>query len=225
MIASCDAFIEGKPKLLVDVLEHILKGHPVRVALESNEATFRTLIEICWFDKCIPEVCLVVNPGQLRGHGRFGFIDLFVVPSIRGTESCVAVIELKNVTLLGILRAAGNNEPTYGDKDSLRQKLSTETGSQLLEREFCYWDRKTQTYIKTSIKASREEAIGQVNRYLRIAREGMVKPDCAGILDARISCKKGKDRLEGHVVMCIGGTRVLTWRAGQQRSLYSFQRA
>jgi len=230
MTASCGAFVNGKPELFVEILEEFFRKRPVRSVFDSNEANLQSVIEICWFEEgtCLPELCLVVNPAKTRGDGRFGFIDLFIASSPESHASTVALIELKQVTLHGLCRALtanANEEPSSATMESLRKKLEKETENKLLQRTFCYWDKSVKKWCKSSILNFKQAAVGQVNNYLRVAKNGAVRGAHGGILDKRIICEKGEDCLVGYVVIGIGGTRVLTWEVGREQTQYSFRKA
>jgi hypothetical protein len=106
-IQSRRALVEGNLRPFVDLLEHFFQGGPIRSVAESSESALQAVVESLCFDseRCIPEVCLVVDPTKAYGSGRFGFVDLLFVPATRSFESPVPVVELKNATLSGIWKA------------------------------------------------------------------------------------------------------------------------
>jgi hypothetical protein len=119
--------------------------------------------------------------------------------------------------------ATMNNEPSPAEKEALRDKLSLESESELLQRQFSFWDKITRSWHTESIQDVKEAAVQQAGKYLRVVKEGLVRGGSGGILDRRICCDEGADRLDGFVVMCIGDTRVLTWNAGTVSTLQSFR--
>jgi len=191
---------------------------------DSNEAALQAIIEAFWHKNCISELCLVVDPKRDVGEGRFGFVDLFLASLARSFASCIPVVELKNITLKGILRATGNEDPTVDELSALRSELKEATRQNLLQRQFCYWDSNLGNYQKQSIQDLVDGAIEQVNKYLRVLEKGQIN-SCskAGILHRRLRCENGADRLDGHVLVCIGGTRILVQKAGSMTTELSFQ--
>ena len=226
MTESCVAFISGNPKPFITVFQKLVQRQPVRALLDSSEAILRSLVDFCWFEdgRCLPELCLVKDAMKMRGQGRYGFIDLFIASPKTSSGGPIAAIELKNVTLSGIFKATTYAEFTYAAQESLRQKLMNETPEELLQRDYCYWDKESRSFVTKSIQTLQQEAIGQVNRYLQIAKLGPAQGPSRGIQDKRVAYHAGTNSLQGYVVMCIGGARILTWTAGHEEVPYVITR-
>jgi hypothetical protein len=101
MSAACSALIEGNSSPFVNSLERFLRSRPVRSARDSQESGLQSIVELCWFadGRCVPQMCLVADPTKEWGHGRFGFVDIFVASSARAPSVRMPVIELENVNL------------------------------------------------------------------------------------------------------------------------------
>jgi hypothetical protein len=231
MTSSCETFATGDEKPLVDVLEEFLQKRSVRSVSDLNEANLQSLIEICWFeeDRCLSELRLVVDPTKYPGEGRYGFVDLLIASSPASCGSPVPLIELKQVTLVGLCKASAvnaNHSPSYDAMDSLRKKLKEETVPQLLQREYCYWDKERRRFCRSSISELLERATKQVNGYLQVVKNGSAKGTNGGIHDKRIICTTGEDLLTAYVVIGIGGTRVIVKRVEEEEQTeYSFRKA
>jgi hypothetical protein len=208
MVQSRRALIVGDAAPIVDLLERFFQERPVRSVVDSNEAALQAIIEAFWHEGCISELCLVVDPNKDPGRGRFGFVDLFLAPPTGSSASHIPVVELKNVTLKGILRARGNTEATRPN---------------LLQKDFCYWDSNSGKYRQQSIQNLVGAAVKQLNKYLRVVKKGDTVSSRAGILDRRVRCRIGMDQLDGYVLVCIGGTRVVVQKAGTEMTQHSFQ--
>lgn len=218
--SSCTAFIDGDPIPFINGLESFYKSRNIRsITADSTESHLQVIIEAFWSEsrRCLSELCLVVDPTKASGNGRFGFIDLFVAPN-GSSGSAVPVIELKNLTIQSLLEAAKGTDP-----DDLRKTLLKESDDELLRRQFRYWDQVLQDWRTSSVKDVKDTATIQVQKYLRVAKEGSVGRNGCGILDSRIHCEDGKDRLDGYVVVCIGGTRILVWKAGMETTRSSYR--
>ena len=189
-----------------------------------NEAAFQAVVETVCFHttRCIPELCLLVDPTKRYGDGRFGFIDLFFAPPKESSASSLPVLELKIVTLKGLWKAT--RTCPGDDLTVLRAALKAESEEDLLNRQFCYWDMEARDWHKQSIQNLKDMALQQVCKYLRVLTNGVsATPAGAGICDRRVQCGEGMDCLRDHVMICIGGTRVLSWLAAIEQTVYSFK--
>jgi hypothetical protein len=226
---SCVAFINGNHSPLVEVLEEFLQKRPERSVFDPNDTNLQSLMEIFWFEegRCLPGLRLIVDPAKSYSEDCFGFVDLFVASSPESHGSSVALIELKQVTLVSLCKALAanpNQHTPYEAMESLRKKLKEEDASQLLQRAFCYWDEDRRRWYRSSISELLQKATQKVNNYLSIAKNGYVEGTRGCILDKRIICETGEDWLVGHVMICIGDTRIITLQVGKEQTRYSFRK-
>jgi hypothetical protein len=221
--------MNGSLRPLVDLLIQFFQERPYRSVTNSNEAAFQAVIEMICFDtvRCVPELCLLVDPTKQRGDGRFGFVDLFFAPPKEAFAASIPVLELKNVTLKGLwlaTRTCLDTEPSPGDLRALREVLKAESEEVLLNRQFCYWDKQGGDWVKQSIQNLKDAAFQQVRGYLGVLANGVSSTTTsAGICDCWVQCEEGRDSLLGHVIICIGGTHVLTWLAETKSTVYTFE--
>jgi hypothetical protein len=230
MTNSCATFINGNHSPLVEVLEKFFQKRPEGWVFGWKAADLQSLMEICWFGegRCVPGLHLIVDPTKACSEDCFGFVDLFVASSPESHGSSAALIELKHVTLDSLYKALVAGPDQYYSTEateSLRKKLKEEDASQLLERSFCYLDEERRQWCRSSISELLQKATQKVNNYLNVAKNGSVEGTHSGILDKRIICERGDDWLVGHIVICIGGTRVITFQVGKEQTRFSFRKA
>jgi hypothetical protein len=207
------SFVNGDVAPLVQVIENFLESRSVRAVKTASESMLQTIVELIWAedDRCTPELCLVTDPERQYGDGRLGFVDLFITGSV---GQSVPVIKFKNLTLLGFWKGMkGSMEPTLRNLESLRNDLHGEEEASLMRRDYCYWEESSQSWRTSTVQKLKDAGLEQLKKCLRVVRQGIVRSGSAGILDRRICCVEGDSRLDGYVVMCIGGTRVFGWKA------------
>jgi hypothetical protein len=174
----------------VDLLETFFQGRPPRSVKDSSESVLQAIIESLCFDSehCIPEVCLVVDPTKAYRSGRLGFVDLLFIPETDSFGSPVPVVELKNATLSGIWRAT-QASPSDGELIILRDALKSESEEELLQRQYCYWNKESSRWHQQSIRDLKNKAMQQIQAYLLVLGQGMTNSATAGILDRRLCCE------------------------------------
>ncbi|KDQ12092.1 hypothetical protein BOTBODRAFT_424151 [Botryobasidium botryosum FD-172 SS1] len=213
---SYGSFLRNNPTPLIDSFERFLQQKSVRSVGAITEAVIQNLLEAFWFtSSCLSGLCLVADSTKQKGSGRFGFVDLFVRSSQANRSH--TVVELKSVTLLGLAKGAMNNgdrDPSARELELLRQALRSESEVELMEREFFWYEKETKKWRLSSMKTLKVTATQQMVKYLEALRLGHATEHTSGILDDRVWCEKGSDSLVGHLVMCVGGTRLLHWKAG-----------
>jgi len=194
-----------------------------------DESTFQAIIESIFIEigSCFPEICLLVDPTKKYGNGRFGFIDLFFLATTNDPHN-LAVLELKVVSLKslwhGTQQTPGSCDASHRDLEELRENLK-ETEEQIMTRKWCFWNKNDWRWETRTLVDLKWAAFEQVNRYLKVVCQGSVDP-CgaqAGVQDFRIGCKVGEEVQGGaYVVMCIGATRVLTWKTNEMKTKLAY---
>jgi hypothetical protein len=226
---SRESIASGDFAPLARRLEDFLRNRTMRLTRDFSESVLQAIIESFSLDNqgCMSELCLVVAPANLKGEGHFGFVDLFFppLPSIEpSTSVCIPVVELKNVAIVDLWRGTAGlsvAEPSTEMLLSLQEQLNTAQEPELLQKKLKYKD-KGQWHMK-SIQDLLTEAMQQVGKYLDTMKNGKYAGSTPGIRDRRVVCEKGNDRLDGYVMLCIGGTKIIWFPAKKVSTKYSFR--
>ncbi|CAG8841362.1 38152_t:CDS:2, partial [Gigaspora margarita] len=128
---------------------------------------------------------LVVDGSKNSGAGCFGFIDIFVNRMDKDGIKSSIILELKCISLVGLLsreKAKWVENADYKSLKALDDKIKEETEDELLNRKYFYWLQK-----------------GSINKY-----------DELGIYDDRIQVMKGEGYLGGVLMVSLGSKCVLT---------------
>ena len=215
-------------RAFIEILENFLQDRPVRSASDMNESVFQAIIEAIFVETgpCLPELCLVVDPTKERGDGRYGFIDLFLATKSDAFVSHLPVLELKNVSLKALWNATQSTlshiDPPTDQLNNLRTVLIKESEEEIMSRDYCYWDKDCCAWCRQSLLLLKDQAVQQVGRYLDALCQGGVTESTAGLHDRRVGCRIGNDVLVGYVVLCIGATRVLAWKANSRETKFKY---
>jgi hypothetical protein len=214
------AFASGDPAPFIELVEKFLLDKPIRTIREFSESELQAMVEAFWCDDglALQQLWLIADPTK---PGRYGFADFFM-PSEQSI-SLSAIVELKSITLLSIWRGMGGMARTlarHQDLENLRKQLLRETSEDILKRNYAWYDNGWQ--VRT-IQAVKDEAVNQVNNYMDIIKNGPATGSHAGIPDPRVRFGVGETCLDAHVVLCVGGTRILTWKAGTELAQYVFE--
>ncbi|CAG8789411.1 39191_t:CDS:2 [Gigaspora margarita] len=151
--------------------------------LNANEAVLQAVMELLLPNDKIPELCLLMDNTKPRGDGRFGFVDMMFGD---------AIIELKYVNILGLIKAIKNDwnvSPCTNDLANFDKCIENEDENKLLERNFMFWSKEQNRpkIIKLNeILLSAEE---QVTRYMNVIVNGPVQNGQPGIIDSRTIIK------------------------------------
>jgi hypothetical protein len=229
---SYEDFMHGSTTLFVELLEGFFRRRPTRSVADTAESNVETAIQLLWFEEMqiVPQVHLVVDPTKQWRAGRNGFADMFVGNSKRqlNASNSVLVMELKNVKLLYLWKARQtnrNNEPTsQNDYEPLLSELRKATEDQLLDLEYTYFDKISRRLVTLKVRDTLQDATSQLGRYIDIISNGQGGPARRGVDDDRVLCRdRGKDVLQGHVVVCVGGTRVICRHMETKGTQYSYE--
>lgn len=231
---ACSALINRNFGPFVKLLERFLQLRPIRSARGFKESGFQSIVELCWFadGRCVPEMCLVIDPAKEWGHGRFGFVDVFIASSKNDAPSArMPVIELKYANLRCVwkgMRANPFEEPSHADLETLHNVLKKESEEQLLKRRYVYWHQESGTWCSELIEELKYRAVDQVTKYLLLIQRGKVAGPTSGVLDDRVAvarCTSRESHLDGYVLLCIGNARVLGWYIRTEESPYVFEKS
>jgi len=213
-----------------------LQTRAVRSLRTANEAVLQGVVELLLDEpnSRVPELRLVLDGNKEYGDGRYAFVDMFIPPMTTGTvgrRTRGVVLELKNAALEGLWNGEindWNKQSTYSDLEKLQHKLCAEDDESLLARKYMYWSKDQRRPVSTTVVAIMEGALKQLETYMQTIAKG--KPQLyhdSGVLDSRVRISEGRDDLQGHVVMAIGGRRILvrstelkSTRNEYQRTLY-----
>jgi len=113
------------PSDFVRLLQKFLQSKALRFLQSDNEGMLQDVIELL-LDKLnnhILELRLVINGSKPYGKGRYGFVNIFI-PLISSSLDIYitdgVVLELKYITLYGLLREEENKEHfEYADFEKL----------------------------------------------------------------------------------------------------------
>ena len=161
----------------------------------------------------VPELRLVVDGNKEKGESRYGFADLFIPATtiMSGTRTFAELLELKYITLEGLLKGEVNNWrhlPTYSDMEYLEKRLSGDNEDKILGKNYMYWSKDLRRPVTKTVGSILEDGVEQLTMYMETVAKGQTNNwNNSGILDKRIKVGDGSDFLQGHVVMGIGRSR------------------
>jgi hypothetical protein len=232
MRKSYEDFMRDSTTLFVRLLEDFFHQRPTRSVADTNESNLETAVHLLWFDEMqsVPQVHLVVDPTKPWGHGRNGFADMLVGNSKRqlGSRNTVLVIELKNVKLLYLWKAKRedrNDSPaSQEDYKLLLSELRGANEDQLLDLEYTYFDKDRRELVTAKVRDCLQKATVQLGQDIDTISNGPGGQERCGINDDRVSCRHGgKDVLQGYVMVCVGGTRVICRHTTTKSTKYSYE--
>ncbi|CAG8670675.1 19412_t:CDS:2 [Dentiscutata erythropus] len=174
-----------------------------RMSLSSaNEAVLQAIVEILLpSSHRVPELCLVMDGKKQKGSGRFGFPDIFVLGGTEGNDVC---LELKYISLIGLVRDAnGNQVRSFGanELEKLDKILETEDEESLLNRRYVYWSKDLGKMVQTTIRGIINDGLKQLRSYMSMIAKGhAVGYSTSGVIDERIkTIKSGPNKLKGFI--------------------------
>ena len=222
---------DAEPEKFRKLLEIYLQDKPVRSIRDANESIFQCIVEILLDERKyrIPELLLVVDGTKERRDGRFGFPDIFLLPTLSGRLG--VVLELKYMTLEGLWRGSQKEKqyalrrPTHEELAELADVIRKENEEELWGRRYGYFTKKGGISF-TTVRDVMEDAKGQLKRYLDVIKEGKAKGNGRGVADNRVMIAQwqGHDSLFGYVFIGIGGRRVLVSERRYVQTFHQYQR-
>jgi hypothetical protein len=217
-------FMRGNTTPFVKLLEDFFRQRSTRSLADTNKPVLRITIELLWFGyfgeaQFLTEMHLVMDPTKRHGDGRDGLVDVFVSNSQRqhDTLNSILVMALKNVSLLYLWKARQQNptaNPTsQNDYEPLLDELGQATEDQLLDLKYSFFDKKGNGYVTQRVKDTLQAATTQLNRYINITSGGQ------GLL----CIDGGRDVLQGYVIICVAGTRVVCRQTATRATQCSYE--
>ncbi|UZO03653.1 uncharacterized protein OCT59_024057 [Rhizophagus irregularis] len=157
----------------------------------------------------IPELSLVMNGKKLKGSGRFGYSDIFVLKRLG--DNYIS-LELKYISLVGSIK---NQKVEFGanELENLDKILEKENEEILLKRSYTYWSKELKKTNQTTIGEILNNGISQLKSYMNTISKGKVANySSSGVFDERIEIiKSNPNKLKGFVILVIGFRRIL-WK-------------
>ena len=215
----------------VDLMEFYLKSRIVRSTASAGEDVLQGVVELLLDEpnSRVPELRLM-DVENSKPCSRF--VDIFIPPMVEagmaGRTRGIA-LELKNFNLRGLLcgeKGIWNDAPPYSDLDKLGTKLDNEDEQILLARKYLYWSRELKKPVLTTVGAISNDAKVQLDNYMHLIAHGESKSyGDLGVRDHRIRVGEGRDDLQGHVIMNIGGRRILLCSTKLMPTQHEYMRA
>ncbi|CAG8632651.1 19616_t:CDS:2 [Cetraspora pellucida] len=152
--------IKEDSKTLEEIREFISKldekAKYLREFREYNEVAFQTAVELLLPTKhWCSELRLVIGSSKISGEGRFGFIDIFVNGVNGNGLSSSIILELKCISLVGLLSGEKGrwvDNPDYKSLMELDAKLEKEAENELLNRKYFYWCKEKKKCKQVNVK-------------------------------------------------------------------------
>ncbi|CAB4381601.1 unnamed protein product [Rhizophagus irregularis] len=205
-------FVSGNIISFIKLLKETLLTRSRRSLYSANESVLQVTIELLLPSKYrVPELCLIMNTAMNKGNGKFGFLDVFVL------GECYTNIELKYIPLTGLV---SNTDGKYFDANELGELdkvIEREDEDILLRRQYRYFDKKSNKYIRTTINDILNNGAKQLERYMRIIAKGQANKYSTGVCDERIKIiNSNPNKLIGFVIVVIGFRRII-WRSVDEK--------
>ncbi|GET60336.1 hypothetical protein GLOIN_2v1476919 [Rhizophagus irregularis DAOM 181602=DAOM 197198] len=121
---------------------------------------------------------------KLKGSGRFGYSDIFVLKGIG--DIYYISLELKYIPLVGLIK---NQKVKYGanELENLDKILEKENEEDLLKRPYAYWSKEYKRTNQTTIGEVLNSGISQLESYMNTISKGrVVDYSSSGIFDERV---------------------------------------
>ncbi|CAB4380804.1 unnamed protein product [Rhizophagus irregularis] len=153
---------------------------------------------------------------KLKGFGRFGYSDIFV---LKGIGDSNVSLELKYISLVNLIDLIKNykNKFNANDLENLDKIIEKENKEVLLKRSYSYWSRKYGETKQTTIGEVLDNGVNQLKSYMNVISNGKtINYSSSGIFDERVKITKSNpNKLKGFVILVVGFHRVL-WRSVEE---------
>lgn len=232
MRKSYEDFMDGNTTTFVKLIEDFLSTRLTRSVSDTDEKVLETTIQLLWFEEMqsVAQMHLVADPTKRWGAGQTKFTDFLVGNSRRqlGASDSIVVMELKNVKLLYLWKARQqnrNDDPkSQNNYEPLLSELSEAVEDQLLNLEYTYFDKTNQQLVTKQVKGTLQAATVQLGDCINIISNGQGGPARPGVNDHRVVCRDGGgDVLQGYIMMCIGGRRIICRQTATRHTQYSYE--
>ncbi|CAB4403675.1 unnamed protein product [Rhizophagus irregularis] len=193
-----------------------------QISLSSaNEPVLQAIVEnLLPLKYRISELSLVMDGTKLKGFGRFGYSDIFILKGIGNNNIS---LELKYISLVGLIKKKKFNT---NDLENLDKIIEKEDEKILLKRSYEYWSKEHNETKKVTIEEVLNNGIKQLKSYMNIISKGKSNDYySSGIFDKRIKITKSNpNKLKGFVILVIGFRRIL-WKSVEEiTSNYSYEK-
>ncbi|EXX62413.1 Bdf1p [Rhizophagus irregularis DAOM 197198w] len=212
LIASAyESIVVGNIIPFIEILKTFLLTRSRMSLSLANESMLQAIIEsLLPLKYRIPELSLVMDGKKLKGSGRFGYSDIFVLKGIG--DIYYISLELKYISLVGLIK---NQKAKYGanELENLDKILEKESEEDLLKRPYTYWSKEHKRTNQTTIGEVLNSGISQLESYMNTISKGrVVDYSGSGIFDERVKIvKSNPNKLKGFVILVIGFRRIL-WK-------------
>ncbi|RGB27922.1 hypothetical protein C1646_768466 [Rhizophagus diaphanus] len=211
LVASAyESLVKGNIIPLIEILKTFLLTRSRMSLSSANESMLQAIVEnLLPLKYRIPELSLIMDGKKLKGSGRFGYSDIFV---LKGTGDIYISLELKYISLVGLIK---NQKVNYGanELENLDKILEKEDEEILLKRPYTYWSKEHKRTNQTTIGEVLNSGIRQLESYMNTIAKGRVADYfSSGIFDERVKIvKSNPNKLKGFVILVIGFRRIL-WK-------------
>ncbi|CAB5197489.1 unnamed protein product [Rhizophagus irregularis] len=209
--SAYESLIIGDITPFIEILKSFLLTRSQMSLSSANEAMLQAIVEILLPLKYrIPELSLVMDGKKSKGSGRFGYSDIFV---LKGTGNNYISLELKYISLVGLIRLNQKVEFGANELENLDKILEKENEEILLKRPYAYWSKELKKTNQTTIGEVLDNGIRQLESYMNTIAKGKVADYfSSGIFDKRVKIvKSNPNKLKGFVILVIGFRRIL-WK-------------
>ncbi|CAB4380152.1 unnamed protein product [Rhizophagus irregularis] len=212
LVASAyESLVIGNIIPFIEILKTFLLTRSRMSLSLANESMLQAIIEsLLPLKYRIPELSLVMDGKKLKGSGRFGYSDIFVLKGIG--DIYYISLELKYIPLVGLIK---NQKVKYGanELENLDKILEKENEEDLLKRPYTYWSKEYKRTNQTTIGEVLNSGIIQLESYMNTISKGrVVDYSSSGIFDERVKIvKSNPNKLKGFVILVIGFHRIL-WK-------------
>jgi hypothetical protein len=207
----------------IEILKTFLSARSKMSLSSANEPVLQAIVEsLLPLEYSIPELSLVMDGTKLKGFGRFGYSDIFV---LKGIGDNYVSLELKYISLVNLIK---NQKDKFNTNvlEKLDKIIEKEDEKVLLERSYTYWSKEYKETKQTTIGEILDNGVNQLKSYMNIISKGKTSDYfSSGIFDKRIKIiKSNPNKLSGFVILVIGFHRIL-WRSVEEKvSNYSYNK-
>ncbi|CAB4473900.1 unnamed protein product [Rhizophagus irregularis] len=192
LIASAyENLVIGNIIPFIEILKTFLLTRSKMSLSLANESMLQAIVEsLLPLKYRVPELSLVMDGKKLKGSGRFGYSDIFV---LKGIGDNYISLELKYISLIKI--------------------LEKENEEILLKRSYTYWSKELKKTNQITIGEILNNGISQLKSYMNTISKGKVANySSSGVFDERIeTINSNPNKLKGFVILVIGFRRIL-WK-------------
>ncbi|CAB5144683.1 unnamed protein product [Rhizophagus irregularis] len=165
----------------IKILKKFLQTRSQMSLSSADEPVLQAIVEsLLPLKYHIPELSLVMNGKMLKGFGRFGYSDIFV---LKGIGDSNVSLELKYISLVGLV----TNKVGANDLEILDKILEKEDEELLLKRLYTYWSKEHKKTKQTTIGEVMNNGINQLKSYMDVISKGKtIDYSSSGIFDKRV---------------------------------------